>query len=43
MDREKLEEERRAKVQKNLEKEKRKLEWKKLKILAKEKLNDERV
>lgn len=27
----------------NLDKEKGKLEWKKLKILAKEKLNDERV
>ena len=30
-------------IDKNLEKEKKKLEWKKVKILAKEKINEERV
>lgn len=32
-----------AAIDKNLEKEKKKLEWKKVKIIAKEKLNEERV
>jgi hypothetical protein len=36
-------EDRRTKVERNLEREKRKMEWKKLKILAKEKLNEERL
>jgi hypothetical protein len=30
-------------IEKNLEKERKKAEWKKMKILAKEKLNEERI
>ena len=42
-EREKIDEDKKQVIQKNLEKERRKMEWKKLKILAKEKMNEERV
>jgi hypothetical protein len=42
-EREKNDEDKKIMIQKNLEKERRKMEWKKLKILAKEKMNEERV
>jgi len=43
VDRESVYENKRMLIEKNLEKERKKLEWKKAKILTKEKLNEERI